>query len=49
MHTGICGTDLELVAGVVDPAYVRYPLVPGHEWSGIIEATGPRPAAAGGA
>lgn len=41
VHTGICGTDLELAAGVVDPAYVRYPLVPGHEWSGVIEATGP--------
>jgi len=41
VHTGICGTDLELVAGVVDPAYVRYPLVPGHEWSGVIEAVGP--------
>jgi 2-desacetyl-2-hydroxyethyl bacteriochlorophyllide A dehydrogenase len=41
VHTGICGTDLELVAGVVDPAYTRYPLVPGHEWSGIIEAVGP--------
>jgi 2-desacetyl-2-hydroxyethyl bacteriochlorophyllide A dehydrogenase len=40
VHTGICGTDLELLAGVVDPAYVRYPLVPGHEWSGVIEATG---------
>src|SRR5580658_7507898 len=41
VYTGICGTDLELVAGVVDPAYTRYPLVPGHEWSGIIEAVGP--------
>src|SRR5580700_657548 len=41
VHTGICGTDLELLAGVVDPAYVRYPLVPGHEWSGVIEAVGP--------
>jgi 2-desacetyl-2-hydroxyethyl bacteriochlorophyllide A dehydrogenase len=40
-HTGICGTDLELLAGVVDPAYVRYPLVPGHEWSGVVEAVGP--------
>jgi 2-desacetyl-2-hydroxyethyl bacteriochlorophyllide A dehydrogenase len=40
VYTGICGTDLELVAGVVDPAYTRYPLVPGHEWSGIIEAVG---------
>jgi L-iditol 2-dehydrogenase len=41
VHTGICGTDLELLAGVVDPAYVRYPLTPGHEWSGIVERTGP--------
>src|SRR6202043_3788783 len=41
VHTGICGTDLELVAGGVDPASVRYPLVPGHEWSGVIEAVGP--------
>ena len=41
VHTGICGTDLELLAGVVDPAYTRYPLVPGHEWSGVVEAVGP--------
>jgi 2-desacetyl-2-hydroxyethyl bacteriochlorophyllide A dehydrogenase len=40
VHVGICGTDLELLAGVVDPAYVRYPLVPGHEWSGLVEAVG---------
>jgi 2-desacetyl-2-hydroxyethyl bacteriochlorophyllide A dehydrogenase len=40
-YTGMCGTDLELLAGVVDPAYVRYPLVLGHEWSGVIEAVGP--------
>jgi 2-desacetyl-2-hydroxyethyl bacteriochlorophyllide A dehydrogenase len=41
VHTGVCGTDTELLAGVVDPAYVRYPLIPGHEWSGVIEAVGP--------
>jgi L-iditol 2-dehydrogenase len=40
-HVGICGTDLELLDGVVDPAYVRYPLVPGHEWSGVVESVGP--------
>jgi L-iditol 2-dehydrogenase len=40
-YVGVCGTDLELLDGVVDPAYVRYPLVPGHEWSGLIEAVGP--------
>ena len=31
---GVCGTDLELVDGTIDPAYVRYPLVLGHEWVG---------------
>jgi threonine dehydrogenase-like Zn-dependent dehydrogenase len=40
-YVGVCGTDLELLDGVVDPAYVNYPLVPGHEWSGLIEAVGP--------
>jgi L-iditol 2-dehydrogenase len=39
-YVGICGTDLELLAGDVDPAYVRYPLVPGHEWSGKVESVG---------
>ncbi len=38
---GICGTDLELVRGEVDPAFVRYPLTLGHEWAGIVEAVGP--------
>ncbi|HEV7958530.1 MAG TPA: alcohol dehydrogenase catalytic domain-containing protein [Acidimicrobiales bacterium] len=31
---GMCGTDLELIDGTIDPAYVRYPLVLGHEWAG---------------
>lgn len=34
---GICGTDLELVDGTLDPEYVRYPLVLGHEWVGRLE------------
>ena len=34
---GICGTDLELVDGTLDPQYVRYPLVLGHEWVGRLE------------
>lgn len=37
---GVCGTDLELLRGEVDPDYVRYPLTLGHEWSGTIEALG---------
>ena len=39
-YCGLCGTDLELLAGEVDPAFVRYPLVLGHEWSGVVEAVG---------
>jgi threonine dehydrogenase-like Zn-dependent dehydrogenase len=31
---GMCGTDLELIDGSIDPAYVHYPLVLGHEWVG---------------
>lgn len=37
---GLCGTDLDIVAGRIDPAYVRYPLVLGHEWSGTVLAGG---------
>jgi 2-desacetyl-2-hydroxyethyl bacteriochlorophyllide A dehydrogenase len=37
---GVCGTDLELWRGLLDPAYVRYPLTLGHEWSGIVESIG---------
>jgi len=39
-YCGVCGTDLGLLRGEVDPAYVRYPLTLGHEWSGTIEAVG---------
>ncbi len=33
---GMCGTDLELIDGSIDPAYVRYPLILGHEWVGEV-------------
>jgi threonine dehydrogenase-like Zn-dependent dehydrogenase len=33
----MCATDLELIEGTIDPAYVRYPLVLGHEWVGALE------------
>src|SRR5919201_6795109 len=39
-YCGVCGTDLELLYGQVDPAFVRYPLTLGHEWSGTVEAVG---------
>ena len=32
--SGLCGTDLELIDGTIDEAYVRYPLTLGHEWVG---------------
>jgi threonine dehydrogenase-like Zn-dependent dehydrogenase len=32
---GLCGTDLEIIDGTIDPAYLRYPVVLGHEWTGI--------------
>jgi threonine dehydrogenase-like Zn-dependent dehydrogenase len=37
---GMCGTDLEIIDGTIDPAYIHYPLVLGHEWTGIA-ASGP--------
>src|SRR5215831_3893059 len=40
-YCGLCGTDLELLRGDVDPDYVVYPLTLGHEWSGTVEAVGP--------
>jgi threonine dehydrogenase-like Zn-dependent dehydrogenase len=33
---GLCGTDLDIIAGQVDPAFVRYPIGLGHEWTGIV-------------
>jgi threonine dehydrogenase-like Zn-dependent dehydrogenase len=37
---GVCRTDLEVLAGELDRRYVRYPCIPGHEWSGVVEAVG---------
>lgn len=37
---GICGSDRELFHGTRPGEYVRYPVVPGHEWSGVVEAVG---------
>ncbi len=38
--TGICGTDLEIIAGKIDPAFVNYPIVLGHEWCGRVIKVG---------
>ncbi|MFD9903720.1 zinc-binding dehydrogenase [Streptomyces sp. NPDC059063] len=37
---GLCGSDRDLYDGRRDAAYVRYPVVPGHEWSGTVAAVG---------
>src|SRR5919201_386318 len=39
-RVGICRTDLEILRGEVPPAWVRYPCIPGHEWSGVVEEVG---------
>ncbi len=36
---GVCGTDLELIDGTIDEAFVNYPLVIGHEWAGRVTAS----------
>ena len=38
---GLCGTDLEIIGGQVDPAFVRYPIALGHEWTGIVTGDSP--------
>jgi threonine dehydrogenase-like Zn-dependent dehydrogenase len=37
---GVCRTDLDIVAGALDSRWVRFPVVPGHEWSGVVDAVG---------
>ena len=39
LATGICGTDIEIIEGGVDPAYIRYPITLGHEWVGRVEVS----------
>lgn len=38
-HIGICGSDVQLFEGTYKGP-LRYPVSFGHEWSGIVEATG---------
>src|SRR5687767_12488210 len=37
---GICGSDRDLLEGTRPAPFVRYPVVPGHEWSGTVESVG---------
>ncbi|GAA0588488.1 zinc-dependent alcohol dehydrogenase [Streptomyces crystallinus] len=38
---GVCMSDREVYEGRRAPGYVRYPVTPGHEWSGTVVAAGP--------
>jgi len=43
VRAGVCGTDYAIYTGelsFVKSGLVKYPLTPGHEWSGIVEKTG---------
>jgi 2-desacetyl-2-hydroxyethyl bacteriochlorophyllide A dehydrogenase len=37
---GICGSDVEVLEGRRPSPFVRYPIIPGHEWAGTVEAVG---------
>lgn len=36
-EAGLCRTDIEVMTGqFTDPRWVRFPVIPGHEWSGTV-------------
>ena len=42
-YAGFCGTDIDLLTGTmvhIKNGFTTYPLIPGHEWSGVIVETG---------
>jgi 2-desacetyl-2-hydroxyethyl bacteriochlorophyllide A dehydrogenase len=40
VRAGVCRTDLDIATGALDERWVRFPIVPGHEWSGVVESVG---------
>lgn len=40
VRAGVCRTDLDIATGALDPRWVRFPVIPGHEWSGVVDAVG---------
>jgi L-iditol 2-dehydrogenase len=40
VRAGVCRTDIDIATGALDPRWVRFPVVPGHEWSGVVDAVG---------
>jgi 2-desacetyl-2-hydroxyethyl bacteriochlorophyllide A dehydrogenase len=40
-EAGLCRTDVEMMTGVfTDPRWVRFPVIPGHEWAGTVVGVG---------
>jgi L-iditol 2-dehydrogenase len=38
---GLCRTDIEMITGAfTDPHWVRFPVIPGHEWAGVVVEAG---------
>ncbi|MGH3064804.1 MAG: zinc-dependent alcohol dehydrogenase [Gaiellaceae bacterium] len=40
VRAGVCRTDLDIATGALDSRWVRFPVVPGHEWSGVVDSVG---------
>src|SRR5512132_2584279 len=41
-EAGLCRTDIEMMTGLfTDPRWVRFPVIPGHEWAGTVVEVGP--------
>lgn len=38
---GVCMSDLEILDGTRPEPYIKYPIIPGHEWCGTVVETGP--------
>ncbi|MCI0394158.1 MAG: alcohol dehydrogenase catalytic domain-containing protein [Chloroflexi bacterium] len=38
---GMCMSDLEILKGIRPEPYIKYPIIPGHEWCGTVVETGP--------
>jgi 2-desacetyl-2-hydroxyethyl bacteriochlorophyllide A dehydrogenase len=41
-RAGVCRTDLDILAGTLDARWVTFPVIPGHEWSGVVDSVGER-------
>jgi 2-desacetyl-2-hydroxyethyl bacteriochlorophyllide A dehydrogenase len=41
-RAGVCRTDLDILAGTLEARWVTFPVIPGHEWSGVVDSLGER-------